>query len=126
MYATQFRSVSKMLRSGSIHPTSSQFWSNNGSILSPFANLFFYRNLVYPGPRGLPPPPAVGNALSSGESRQKRRCRLTSLAPDIIDAILRGHEPDGLSRAQPRGLSLEKLRKNLPVRWEEQRKAWSP
>ena len=42
--------------------------------------------------------------------------RLTSLAPDIIDAVLRGDEPDGLS--------LEKLRKNLPVRWEEQRKRW--
>ncbi len=53
-----------------------------------------------------------------------RMLRLTSLAPDIIEAILRGDEPDGLS--------LEKLRKNLPsprlrqtglpVRWEEQRK----
>jgi len=40
--------------------------------------------------------------------------RLTSLAPDIIEAILRGEEPDDLS--------LEKLRKNLPVRWDEQRK----
>jgi len=42
--------------------------------------------------------------------------RLTSLAPDIIEAILRGDESDGLS--------LEKLRKNLPVRWEEQRDLW--
>jgi len=40
----------------------------------------------------------------------------TSLAPDIIEAILRGDEPDGLS--------LEKLRKNLPVRWDEQRECW--
>jgi len=46
-----------------------------------------------------------------------RMLRLTSLAPDIIEAILRGDEPDGLS--------LEKLRKNLPVRWEEQRTAWA-
>ena len=43
--------------------------------------------------------------------------RLTSLAPDIIEAILRGDEPDGLS--------LEKLRKNLPVRWDEQRERWN-
>jgi hypothetical protein len=50
----------------------------------------------------IPPLPAVGNALSS----EKRS--LTSLAPDIIEAILRGDEPDGLS--------LEKLRKNLPAR----------
>ena len=42
------------------------------------------------------------------------RSKLTSLAPDITEAILRGEEPDGLS--------LENLRKNLPVRWEEQRK----
>jgi len=39
--------------------------------------------------------------------------RLTSLAPDTIETILRGDEPDGLS--------LEKLRKHLPVRWDEQR-----
>jgi len=45
-----------------------------------------------------------------------RMLRLTSLAPDIIEAILRGDEPDGLS--------LEKLRKNLPVRWDEQRSGW--
>jgi hypothetical protein len=45
-----------------------------------------------------------------------RMLRLTSLAPDIIDAILRGDEPDGLS--------LEQLRKNLPVQWEEQREWW--
>jgi hypothetical protein len=36
--------------------------------------------------------------------------RLTSLAPDIVEAILRGDEPNGLS--------LERLRKNLPVRWD--------
>jgi hypothetical protein len=45
-----------------------------------------------------------------------RLLRLTSLAPDTIEAILCGREPDGLS--------LEKLRKNLPVRWEEQRERW--
>jgi len=52
--------------------------------------------------------------------RQERRfreheCSPYKLAPDIIEAILRGDEPDGLS--------LEKLRKNLPVRWDEQRRA---
>ena len=38
--------------------------------------------------------------------------RLTNLAPNIIEAI-RDREPEGMS--------LEKLRKNLPVRWDEQR-----
>ena len=45
-----------------------------------------------------------------------RILRLTSLAPDIVEAILRGDEPDGIS--------LEKLRKNLPVSWQEQRLRW--
>jgi len=45
-----------------------------------------------------------------------RMPRLTSLAPDIIEAILRGDEPDGLS--------LRKLQKNLPVRWDKQRRTW--
>ena len=45
-----------------------------------------------------------------------RMLRLTSLAPDIIEAILRGDEPSGLS--------LERLRKNLPARWEEQREMY--
>jgi hypothetical protein len=35
--------------------------------------------------------------------------RLTSLAPDIVKAILRGDEPEGMS--------LDKLRKELPVVW---------
>jgi len=45
-----------------------------------------------------------------------RMLRLTSIAPDIIESILRGHEPEGMS--------LEKLRKDLPVRWSEQKKRW--
>ncbi len=62
--------------------------------------------------------------------------RLTSLATDIIEAILRGDlsRRRGSARrnavktaantGEPEGPSLEKLRKNLPVRWEEQRKCW--
>jgi hypothetical protein len=45
-----------------------------------------------------------------------RMLRLTSLAPDIVEAILRGDEPEGIS--------LTKLRKNLPVRWDEQGKEY--
>ena len=39
--------------------------------------------------------------------------RLTLLAPDIVEAIVAGREPSGLS--------LEKLVKAMPVGWEEQR-----
>ncbi len=74
-----------------------------------------------------------GNGVGCDRTYVSRLLQLTSLAPDIIDAILRGDEPDGLPRAQPRGLSLEKQRKpvpsaaegNLPVRWHEQRKAFN-
>jgi hypothetical protein len=41
---------------------------------------------------------------------------LTSLAPDIIESILHGNEPNGLS--------LRRLQMNLPVRWDEQREAY--
>jgi hypothetical protein len=58
--------------------------------------------------------------------------RLTSLAPDIIEAILRGDEPDGLSLEKLRkpalsvveGPALSVVEGNLPVRWDEQTEAW--
>ena len=55
-----------------------------------------------------------------------RMLRPTSLAPDIVEAILHGEEPNGFPRRSgaKTGLSLQKLRKNLPVRWDEQRKRW--
>lgn len=55
----------------------------------------------------------LGHAVRCDRTYVGRILRLTSLAPDIIEAILRGEEPEGLS--------LEKLRKDLPVRWDEQR-----
>ena len=39
--------------------------------------------------------------------------RLALLAPDIVEAIVRGEEPSGVS--------LERLVKGMPVLWEEQR-----
>lgn len=42
--------------------------------------------------------------------------RLTSLSPDLVKAILRGDEPDGIS--------LGKLWRDLPARWDEQRERW--
>ncbi|MBD3293608.1 MAG: hypothetical protein GF393_11845 [Armatimonadia bacterium] len=57
------------------------------------------------------------HSVGYGRTYVGRMLRLTSLAPDIIEATLRGDEPDGLS--------LEKLRKNLSVRWDEQREAYT-
>ncbi len=42
-----------------------------------------------------------------------RLIRLTFLAPGIIEAIVDGREPDGMS--------IEKLRRPMPLLWEEQR-----
>lgn len=42
-----------------------------------------------------------------------RLIRLTFLAPDIIEAIVDGREPNGLS--------IERLRQPMPLLWEEQR-----
>jgi hypothetical protein len=46
-----------------------------------------------------------------------RVLRLTALAPDIVEAILRGCEPSGMS--------LRQLQKDLPFNWEEHRERWT-
>ena len=52
-------------------------------------------------------------ALRVDRSYVRRILRLALLAPDIVEGILAGREPSGLS--------LERLTKDLPVSWEEQR-----
>lgn len=55
----------------------------------------------------------LSKALDIDRSYVGRIMRLALLAPDIVEAIVLGEEPIGLS--------LEKLTKWLPVIWEEQR-----
>lgn len=45
-----------------------------------------------------------------------RLLRFTLLAPDIVEAILDGNEPDGFSQ--------NKLTGTIPADWQEQRKKW--
>ena len=59
----------------------------------------------------------MAQALGVDRTYAGRILRLTSLAPDIIEAILRGDEPNGIS--------LRKLQKGLPVCWREQRAKWA-
>jgi hypothetical protein len=47
----------------------------------------------------------------------RRLLRLTSLAPEIVEALLAGQEREGLS--------LRKLRGGIPLSWEEQRELWA-
>jgi len=55
----------------------------------------------------------LARKLKLDQSYIARTIRLTSLAPDLVEAILDGQEPDGLS--------LRSLRRDLPLAWDEQR-----
>ena len=56
----------------------------------------------------------LGKDVGCDRTYVGRALRLTSLAPDLIEVIPSGDEPDGIS--------LRKLQRNLPVRWDEQRR----
>ncbi len=56
---------------------------------------------------------ALARALDVDRAYVSRTLRLTLLAPDIIQAILRGNEPSGLS--------LNRLTGRLPILWSGQR-----
>jgi hypothetical protein len=58
----------------------------------------------------------LATAIGMDNSYVARILRLTLLAPDIIEAILDGTEPSGLSL----GSLL-----NIPVSWPEQRERWA-
>ena len=55
----------------------------------------------------------LADRLDVDRSYHARILRLTLLAPDIIEAILAGREPSGLS--------LTRLTQTLPMLWDEQR-----
>ena len=57
------------------------------------------------------PSAAAGRAPTSSRSLP-----LTRIAPDIVAAILDGH--------QPRGLSINRMLQNVPEAWDEQRRLW--
>lgn len=56
----------------------------------------------------------LARKLKLDQSYRARTIRLTSRAPDLIEDILDGQEPDGLS--------LRSLRRDLPLSWDEQRR----
>ena len=59
----------------------------------------------------------LAEALRLDRSYVGRILRLTLLAPDIVDMIVSGREPSGLS--------LGRLTKRVPVDWHEQRETFS-
>ncbi|MBN2583499.1 MAG: hypothetical protein JXL80_10555 [Planctomycetes bacterium] len=56
---------------------------------------------------------ALATRFHVDHSYVSRTLRLACLTPDIIEAIVRGEEPDGLT--------LGRLMRPWPVRWDEQR-----
>ena len=59
----------------------------------------------------------LAEALGVDRSYVGRIVRLTLLAPDIVEAIVEGREPSGLS--------LERLVKGRPMLWSEQRERFA-
>jgi len=66
----------------------------------------------------------LARKLKLDQSYVARTIRLTSLTPDLVEAILDDQEPDGLPRRSGAmtGLSLRSLRRDLPLDWDEQRR----
>jgi len=60
----------------------------------------------------------LARKLKLDQSYIARTIRLTSLPPDLVEVILDGQEPDGLS--------LRSLRRDLPLAWDEQRQMLPP
>ncbi len=56
----------------------------------------------------------LARRLKLDQSYIARTIRLASLAPDIVEAILDGQEPDGSS--------LRAMRRDLPLGWDDQRR----
>lgn len=55
----------------------------------------------------------LARRLKLDQSYVARTIRLASLAPDIVEGILRDDEPDGLS--------LKSMRRDIPMLWQDQR-----
>lgn len=58
----------------------------------------------------------MAKSLGVCATYMSRLLRFTILAPDIIEAILDGREPDGFSQTRLTGA--------IPADWEEQRRKW--
>jgi hypothetical protein len=64
-----------------------------------------------------PSPEDLAHSKGVDRSYAGRLLKLTSLAPEIVEAVLAGQERVGLS--------LRQLRRGIPLAWEEQRELWA-
>ena len=82
----------------------------NGSLVSDLAKAYRWQEQLESGEYAGLEDLAAANGVD--RTYVGRFLRLTSLAPEIIERILNGDEPDGIS--------LRRLQKNLPLVWAEQ------
>ena len=82
----------------------------NGSLVSALAKAYRWQEQLESGEYASLEDLAAANGVD--RTYVGRILRLTSLAPEIVERILNGDEPEGIS--------LAKLRNDLPVVWAEQ------
>ncbi len=80
-------------------------------LITALARAFHWQGLIDTG--RYPSIAALAEALGVDRCYVRRILSLACLAPEIVDAIVKGEEPSGLS--------LERLVKGMPMAWEEQR-----
>ena len=85
--------------------------SVNQPLAVALARAYHWQDLIESG--RYPSISALARALDVDRSYVGRTLRLTALAPDIVEAVLAGNEPDKMP--------LERLGKGVPVVWAEQR-----
>ncbi|WP_270933605.1 hypothetical protein [Falsiroseomonas oryzae] len=85
------------------------------TLIKAVARAFRWRRMLETGRFGTINELAAAEKINS--SYVSRVLRLTLLAPDIVEAILDGR--------QPQGTTLPSLMEPLPVEWERQRKAFA-
>jgi hypothetical protein len=79
-------------------------------LITALARAFWWQELIDTGK--YPSIAELAAALGVDRCYARRILSLACLAPDIVEAIVAGREPSGLS--------LEKLVKSLPMEWDEQ------
>ena len=86
----------------------------DNAILKAIARAFRWRHMLESGAYATIR--EVANAEKINETYVGRVLRLTLLAPDLVEAILNGQ--------QPRELQLDRLLREFPLGWREQREVW--
>ena len=83
---------------------------SNGTLVSALAKAFRWQEQLESGEYGSLEDLAAANSVD--RTYLGRILRLTSLAPEIVERILEGDEPEGIS--------LRRLQKGVPTVWAEQ------